>query len=34
MFDILKNQYQISENEITKWFENKSFVPLMGIDNV
>jgi len=34
MFNILKNQYQISENEITKWFENKSFVPLMGIDNV
>lgn len=34
MFNILKNQYQISENEITKWFKNKSFVPLMGIDNV
>jgi hypothetical protein len=33
MFNTLKNQYQVSEQEIVKWFENKSFVPLMGIED-
>jgi hypothetical protein len=31
MFNTLKNEYQVSEQEIVKWFNNKSFVPLTGI---